>query len=261
MLASAAAAIACALLPPPLRSTPAPALQLRPALAHLPPSSLQQNSHARLRPRPGPHPPPGPPQTTEIRLTETAPAPAPHDGVHIRRIRIIRRRICERASPPASRRFCGSRPSSSHPPSAESISLEPIPKLPPESPQPPPPLLPGSPQFVCFCEILVSLTPPSPRSPFIWYGTFQKINFRLEESKMSISPCFATKTDSPRGHPIPPKTNQIAAQFSSLEYKVHCPLPPFTSRFGCRTCGSWNDNDAANPHEFACDDEASTAAA
>lgn len=202
-----------------------------------------------------------PPQTTEIRLTETAPAPAPHDGVHIRRIRIIRRRICERASPPASRRFCGSRPSSSHPPSAESISLEPIPKLPPESPQPPPPLLPGSPQLVSFCEILVSLTPPSPRSPFIWYGTFQKINFRLEESKMSISPCFATKTDSPRGHPIPPKTNQIAAQFSSLEYKVHCPLPPFTSRFGCRTCGSWNDNDAANPHEFACDDEASTAAA
>jgi hypothetical protein len=111
------------------------------------------------------------------------------------------------------------------------------------------------------CEILVSLTPPSPRSPFIWYGNFQKINFRLEESKMSISPCFATKTDSPRGHPIPPKTNQIAAQFSSLEYKVHCPLPPFTSRFGCRTCGSWNDNDAANPQEFACDDKASTAAA
>ena len=114
---------------------------------------------------------------------------------------------------------------------------------------------------IFICETLVSLTPPSPRSPFIWYGNFQKINFRLEESKMSISPCFATKTDSPRGHPIPPKTNQIAAQFSSLEYKVHCPLPPFTSRFGCRTCGSWNDNDAANPHEFACDDEASTAAA
>ena len=236
MLASAAAAIACALLPPPLRSTPAPALQLRPALAHLPPSSLRQNSHARLRPRPGPHPPPGPPQTTEIRLTETAPAPAPHDGVHIRRIRIIRRRICERASPPASRRFCGSRPSSSHPPSAESISLEPIPKLPAESPQPPPPLLPGSPQLVCLaspaacwasshtlqctfnivrrdhasaiakvrmvetarpasteepklfrnfliCEILVSLTPPNPRSPFIWYGTFQKKKLDLKKAR------------------------------------------------------------------------------